>query len=326
MDDVGQARKRDRYRPEGMPVRGLWKKKGPAPPYPLKVIRLRELPPDYDGVVHIWDVDKTYLDTHFSSVKGMARIPVEFSVDKRAIPGMPQVLRGIRWGNGTDYAGVPIIFVTASPVRMQGVLRTKMTLDGIEYDVLLMKDWMACLRGLRPGRLREQLGFKVCALLSLRAGRTRAMEYLYGDDTEDDAQAYALYARLITGEMSAGEAEAKMEALGIKKDDRRCIIDSLDRLGHVTGRVKQAFIHLEKGADPEEFKSLGDIVRPVRGAGQLAMALFQQRQISRNAAIKAMDACERSLRWRVTDEMKKDAIARGLITREKAEDLIENKD
>lgn len=303
-------------------MKGFKKKTGiTTHPYPLKSIRFRELPKDYNGIVHVWDVDKTYLDTHFSSVKGMTRIPIEFSVDKRAIVGMSEILRGLRWGNGPDYQGVPIFFVTASPVSMRGVLRTKMSLDGIEYDGLLMKDWMACIRGFRPGRLREQLGFKVCALLILRMGHTSAMEFLYGDDTEVDAQAYTLYARLITGKISAGEAESMMSGFGIKKDDRVCILEMLDRLGPVKGRVKKAFIHLEKGHEPSEFNDMGDIVQPVKGAGQLAMALFQHEQITGSAAIRSIEACSTHPRWKVTPKMVNDAINRGLIEPERWEEI-----
>ena len=282
--------------------------------YPLKTFIFRELPADYVDVVHVWDVDKTYLDTHFSSMRGMARIPVEFSVDKHPIAGMPAILRGLRWGGGPAYKGVPIFFVTASPPFMQTVLRHRMTLDGIEYDGLLMKDWAGCIKGLRPGRLREQLGFKVCALLSLRLARPMSWEYLYGDDTEDDARAYALYARLISGDLSAGEMEQVMADNGIKRDDRRCILRLTDRLGYVTGRVHKAFIHLENGHSPESFTGLGDVVVPVHGAVQLAMALFQDGQITLSATKRTILACSGHPRWKLTPSMVEDAIKRGLIS------------
>ena len=54
--------------------------------YPLAVFNDRDLPRDYAGPVFVWDVDKTYLSTRFSSSSGLARIPIEFSVDKVAIP------------------------------------------------------------------------------------------------------------------------------------------------------------------------------------------------------------------------------------------------
>ena len=41
----------------------------------------RRIAPDYAGDVLIWDIDKTYLDTHFSSFRGLLRIPLELAVD-----------------------------------------------------------------------------------------------------------------------------------------------------------------------------------------------------------------------------------------------------
>ena len=62
--------------------------------YPLQVHDHRSLPDGYSGPVFIWDIDKTYLSTQFSSLRGLGRIPLEFAVDKQAIAGMPEVLRG----------------------------------------------------------------------------------------------------------------------------------------------------------------------------------------------------------------------------------------
>lgn len=83
--------------------------------YPLRINDERVLPDGYDGPVYVWDIDKTYLSTHFSSLHGLARIPLEFAVDKVAIPGMPELLRGLRKGAGPHYAGHPLYFVSASP-------------------------------------------------------------------------------------------------------------------------------------------------------------------------------------------------------------------
>ena len=158
-------------------------------PYPLSIEDQRSYPEGFDGRVFVWDIDKTYLETHFSSLKGMARIPVEFAIDKKAIAGMPEILRGLRRGPGEDYACAPLYFVSASPPQMRRVIERKMLMDGVEYDGIILKDWLKTLRRLRPGRLREQAGFKVCALLAGRQNRPRSTEYLFGDDVESDAAA-----------------------------------------------------------------------------------------------------------------------------------------
>ena len=43
--------------------------------------------------VYRWDLDKTYLDTDFESVRGLFRSAVESARNKRAIPGATALLR-----------------------------------------------------------------------------------------------------------------------------------------------------------------------------------------------------------------------------------------
>lgn len=289
--------------------------------YPLVLCDAREYPPGFDGDVFVWDVDKTYLSTRFSSVRGLARIPVEFAVDKRAIPGMPEILRGLRRGPGPRYQGHPIYFVTASPPQLRDVLERKMLLDGVEYDGLTFKDWARCLLELRPWRLREQVGFKVCALLAGRLRRPRSREHLFGDDAERDPEAYHLYARLLSPDLSAGEAEAEMRRAGVHAEDRRCVHALLDRIGRDRGWVERAYIHLERGTPPEAWSHLAPLVVPVRGAVQLALALFGQGHLDPGAATRAVEAGGASMTRRDLEPLVRDAVDRGLLTPDAARTL-----
>src|SRR5215467_9539607 len=133
--------------------------------YPLSVRDDRLLPKDYDGLVYVWDIDKTYLATPFSSVWGLIQIPLEFAIDKRAIPGMPEVLRGLRRGAGPEVSCTPLYFISASSHFMRGVIESKMLRDGVEQDGIIFKDWYRVLLSLHPRRLFEQVGFKMVALL-----------------------------------------------------------------------------------------------------------------------------------------------------------------
>ena len=288
--------------------------------YPLFEEDNRALPPGFNGPVFIWDIDKTYLATHFSSIRGLARIPIEFAVDKNAIPGMPEILRGLRNGPGPGFACTPLYFVTAGPPLLRKVLEQKMLLDGVEFDGITFKDWFRTLKQRRPGRLREQVGYKLCALLSGRYRRPMATEYLFGDDVEQDATAFHLYAMLIHREISAGEAVVKLTEAGVRKDDRRHVGRLLDRLPHPRGRVKQIFIHLEKGTPPAHFEPFGKIVAPVKTSFQLGLALYEQGLIrdeavlqSRSAVLLQTGAADEDL-----DAQRVDAVERGLISRKKA--------
>jgi hypothetical protein len=283
--------------------------------YPLSVDDQRELPEGYDGPLFIWDVDKTYLSTHFSSGKGLARIPFEFAVDKKAIAGMPEVLRGLRRGAGETYEGVPLYFVTASPPQLKNVLEQRMLLDGVEYDGITYKDWARTFLQMRPGRIHEQVGFKLCALLEGKGRRLAAHEYLFGDDAEMDPVAYTVYAAMISGELDAGSADESLKRLAVKKDDRSFVFSMLGKLPPEMGPVKGIFIHLEKGSPPEEVERAGPMVRAVRGACQLALALYDLELVNQDTVERA---CRAALRGGGAPEaaferLAGDAVDRGLL-------------
>jgi hypothetical protein len=290
-----------------------------AEAYPLRVDDQRTLPEGYAGPVFIWDIDKTYLSTHFSSLQGLSRIPFEFAVDKEAISGMPEVLRGIRRGPGPGYACAPLYFVTASPPQLRGVLEHKMILDGVEFDGITFKDWWKLMKGGRPKRFLDQVGFKVCALLEGRQRRPLAAEYLFGDDAERDADAFSLYARLLHEGVSREEATDRMAENGMREDNRRCALALLERLPEKRGKVKKIFIHLEQRTPPEQFERYGRLVCPVRGGFQLSLVLFALDLVDedtvrqcRDAMPTLADTTEPERNGLITD-----AISRGLIPREK---------
>ncbi len=287
--------------------------------YPLQVDDQRTLPDGYAGPVFIWDIDKTYLSTHFSSLQGLSRIPLEFAVDKQAIAGMPEVLRGIRRGPGPGYGCVPLYFVSASPPQLRAVLEHKMILDGVEFDGITFKDWWQIMKKGRPKRILDQVGFKVCALLEGRQRRPMATEYLFGDDAESDADAFSLYASLVHEQMSYGEARNRIADAGMREDNQRCALALLDRLPEKRGKVKRVFIHLEKRTPPEQFDRFGPLVVPVRGGFQLCLALFALGLVDedtvrqcREAICPAVGTPDPELDARITD-----AVDRRLISRKK---------
>lgn len=241
--------------------------------YPLRVFDARSLGDAYIGPVHIWDIDKTYLSTSFSSARGMLRIPVEFAIDKRAIAGMPQILQALRYGPGPRYEAIPLYFISASPPQLKRVVEHKMMLDGVEHDGLTFKDWTGVLQSWHPARLRLQVGFKLAALLDGRVRRPRATEYLYGDDVEHDATAFSLYARLLAERPAWPTARQWLARAGVRPYDQKPIRALLDAIPPLAGEVGRIFIHLEAGSDPAHVAAAGPLVTPIRGSVQLAIAL-----------------------------------------------------
>jgi hypothetical protein len=291
--------------------------------YPLRIDDQRTLPDGYDGPVFVWDIDKTYLSTHFSSLQGLSRIPLEFAVDKRAITGMPEVLRGIRRGPGPGYGCVPLYFVTASPPQLRGVLEHKMILDGVEFDGITFKDWWRIMKQGRPKRLLDQVGFKVCALLEGRQRRPLATEYLFGDDAESDADAFSLYASMLQNELPAREAQDRMAEAGVREDNRRCVLSLLDQLPRKRGNVGRFFIHLEKQTPPEKFDRFGPLVAPVRNGFQLSLALYELGLVDQDTVLQCREAASSApgSPGPMFESLITDAIDRRLITRRKLHSL-----
>ena len=289
--------------------------------YPLSVDDQRSFPEGFDGRVCLWDIDKTYLSTHCSSFKGLSRIPVEFAVDKKAIPGMPEILRGLRWGPSESFACVPLYFVSASPPQMRKVIERKMLLDGVEHDGIIFKDWLRVLGGLKPDRLKEQLGFKLCALLTGRRARPLSTELLFGDDTERDAEAYHLYARIVSGELTGDELETTMTKAGVADYDRRCVRALLDGMPSSLGRVERIYIHLENKMAPASFERYGGLVLPVHGACQLSVSLYGVGLVSEATVKRACNAaCNADHRIDV-DNMVEDAVERGLVDQNRVAEI-----
>jgi hypothetical protein len=280
--------------------------------YPLSVRNDRELPADYSGPAFIWDIDKTYLETHFSSWRGLLRIPLELAVDKRAIPGMPEVLRGLRRGPGPGVACAPLYFISASPAFLRPILEDKMLRDGVEFDGITLKDWVRTVLQLRPDRLFESVGFKMAALLQGRSTRPHAREYLFGDDYEKDAEIFWLYSRWLEGRMDEAIFRRALSDAGAPDSDLETILEFARRAGKAGGWVEKIYIRLEKGTSPEAFKKYGPIVVPVKSAHQLAEELFEAGMVD-EATVEAArheEPLPVSVPHRTRSERKKKSIKR----------------
>ena len=105
----------------------------------------------------ICDIDKTYLNTKFSTWRGLARIPFEWAIDKRPIPGMVPLLRGLRRGLDTGHSAHPLFFVSGSPPELRGEIERRMVMDVVEFDGFLFKDQIGCIKRGRVRALTQQV-------------------------------------------------------------------------------------------------------------------------------------------------------------------------
>jgi len=240
-------------------------------PFPMVRIIDRVLPSGFHGPCFVWDVDKTYLETRLSQVRGLAQVPFEFGVDKVSVAGVPELLRGLRRGPRGELR--PLQFVSASPPQISDSIQRKMLLDGVEWDALTWKDWGRLIFTGHALRLREQFGFKVSALLLLASDLPPgATLHLFGDDMEVDPQVFSLVAQVLDGSVRGGGLKERLLGSGVHAsfvDGITILADTLPRRPVVDG----VWIRLVKRPDGARIAGAGPLVNGWTSAGALARAL-----------------------------------------------------
>lgn len=282
--------------------------------FPIHRVSYRTLDPDWEGEVFIADIDRTYLATHFSSLRGLARIPFERAAEKEDIEGMARLFREIRRGPEEGSRYTPLFFVSASPSQLRPVIEQKMTMDGIGFDGTTFKNWGKVIRRMSFSRLREQIGFKLTALLAGRAMLpTGAIEVLIGDDLETDPVTYAIYADVLAGRIPVSDLARILMLNGVGETDARSIVASRRELRPGRG-VRRAFIRMERHADPDWSIEYAPGIIGCTGAFQMALVMWREGSISLAGTVRV--AAELVRRGLSIDELTERMVAlvrRGLL-------------
>ena len=241
----------------------------------------RRLPEDYTGDILLWDIDKTYLDTRFSSWRGLLAIPFEFAIDKRTIPGSVPVLRALRRGPGEESAIVPLYFVSGSPPQLRQVIERRMTLDGVDYDGITFKDQLGLLLAGRTKEIKAQVGYKLMALLLYRRELPHGSRWFcFGDDVEMDATTFALFGEVCAG-LRGAALEKRLRRYHVPKLNLQAILEVIDTLPVTPNPVQRIFIHLERGLAPEQFTDPRTVA--TRSYIQTALVLCHMQRIAPGA-------------------------------------------
>jgi hypothetical protein len=220
--------------------------------------------------IYRWDLDKTYLDTDFQSLRGIVRTATEPAHAKRALPGAAALLRALG-----ECPQSRITVLSGSPTQMRSVLTEKLRLDGIRFEALVLKDNLGNVRRGRFRALRGQLGYKLPALLRARVETpAQETEVLFGDDVEADALIYSLYADAVSGQVGAAEVSRVMERGGAYPDEIDDALASLVRIER-SEAVERIFIRTERGVPSRRMAALGPRVVPIRSWWQAALVLMQ---------------------------------------------------
>jgi hypothetical protein len=241
-------------------------------------MRLRRSPPPAPAspppaLVCRWDLDKTYLRSEFDSIRQLLRTAFERAEDKIEVPGVAEVIKGLKAAATRHGRTAQVFFVSASPPQIGRAIREKLALDGVPYDGIVFKDQLRHLRRGRLRYLREHVGFKLGELLRGRlAAPPESREILFGDDWESDSLIYSLYADVLAGRVGVGRLETVLRRIRVEP----ALVDEILGLGaRATGieAVRRIFINLERRTPPATFELFGPRVVPTFNYFQTAAVL-----------------------------------------------------
>ncbi len=234
-----------------------------------------------------WDLDKTYLRTDFDTVRDLVRTALERPDEKRTNPGASTLLREM------VRAGVSVHILSGSPEQMRRKLEDKLRLDGIQWDSFTLKPNLQNLLRLRFRAMRDQLGYKLPALLHARREATPPpasdpglrKETLFGDDAEADAFVYSLYGDVLAGKVSDELLTEICERGRVYPD---VITQLLEDVRHIDrgDAVERVLIHLERQSPPDEFRVYGGRAVPFYNYLQAAFVVHEDGRIPAEAVLR----------------------------------------
>jgi len=232
-------------------------------------------------MVYRWDLDKTYLRTEFDTVRDLLRTAFEKAREKRTVPGAAELLRNLA---ATEPARISIL--SGSPEQMRRVLEAKLRLDGVRWDTFTLKP---SLENLVRGRLRflkDQVSYKLAALLESRVMLPAdTEEVLFGDDAEADAFIYSLYADLAAGRVGNQTLMEVLRRARVYERDVPMLVRLAGRLPR-RDHVKRIFIHLDRGSAPDVFAEFGQRVCAFQNYLQPALVLLEDGLLDGEAALR----------------------------------------
>ena len=227
-----------------------------------------------------WDLDKTYLRTEFDTLRDLVRTAFERPDEKRTNPGAATLLREM------VRAGVSVHILSGSPEQMRRRLEDKLRLDGIAWDSFTLKPNLQNVLRLRFRALKDQLGYKLPALLQARStmegvhdgsdpsDTSVRRETLFGDDAEADAFVYSLYADVLEGLVSEDALMEVCERGRVYPD----VLATTLRYARMVERadvVERILIHLERQTPPGDFDAYGPRAVPFYNYLQAAFVVHE---------------------------------------------------
>ena len=233
-----------------------------------------------------WDLDKTYLRTEFDSLRDIVRTALERPDEKRTNPGASTLLREM------VRAGVSVHILSGSPEQMRRRLEDKLRLDGITWDSFTLKPNLQNLLRLRFRAVKDQLGYKLPALLiaheksvASSGSAPSSKETLFGDDAEADAFVYSLYGDIVGGRIAEETLRDVCEKGRVYPDVLELILAKARNIAPVE-TVERILIHLERQSPPDDFRIYGARAVPFYNYLQAAFIVFEDGRLPAEAVLR----------------------------------------
>jgi hypothetical protein len=232
-----------------------------------------------------WDLDKTYLRTEFDTIRDLVKTALERPDEKRTNPGASTLLREM------VRAGMSVHILSGSPEQMRKRLEDKLRLDGITWDTFTLKPNLQNVLRLRFRAVKDQLGYKLPALLRSRAAlaepgeKELSHESLFGDDAEADAFVYSLYADVVAGRVDERTLLEVCHKGRVYEDVAEELVAFAMRIDKHDA-IERIFIHLERQSPPGDFRLYGSRIVPFYNYLQSAFVLFEDARVPGEAVLR----------------------------------------
>ncbi len=241
--------------------------------------------------VYVWDIDKTYLDTSWGSVRELWRTVIEKAFQKKNVPGTGSLVSALKtsWEQERGAREFPIYFISASPPQMEVRIREKLDYDEILPLGAFFKDNLKNLKPSRMWRLTQQVGFKLQALLQLRARlKDDVRQILWGDDSESDAIIYSLYSDICARRWPEKELLSILRGLHVIGEQTDTILDLQDRIPE-GDPVEKIYINLATDTDPEYYLKFGRRMVPTYNTFQTSLDLLQDSRLTHDQVVRVAE-------------------------------------
>ncbi len=227
--------------------------------------------------VFVWDLDKTYLDTSWGSVRELLQTVLERAFHKKNIPGTRTLVQLLSqsWVSSKGSGYFPLYFITATPPQMEERIIEKLTFDDMHPFGCFFKDNLQNLRPGRVWRLTKQVGFKLHALLLLRARlHPEVRQVFWGDDSEADAIIYNLYSDICARRLGPNDVRHILKSLYVVGEQTDAILHLQSQIPPYDP-VDKIYINLAEDTDPDYYLKFGRRTVPTSNTFQTALDLLQ---------------------------------------------------